>query len=348
MQFFMQWMIYGANGYTGKLIAHEAARQGLTPVLAGRREENIRPLADALGLPWRVFELARPKIDGIDVILHCAGPFSKTSQPLADALLSQGKHYLDITGEIAVFESLFRRQEEAKRSGSIVIPGVGFDVVPTDCLASLLKEKLPSATRLELAMAGAGKVSPGTLKSMIEGFHKGGWIRKNGQLVNVPTVYKSKTIRFTHGTYLCSSIPWGDVSTAYHSTGIPNIIFYAQAPKHLSRVAPFLQHFKGVVGIPTVQNFLKAQVDRFVKGPSAEFLQKGHMHVWGRVEDAEGKSVEGWVDVPEGYYFTALAALRAVNKVLEGKVSPGVFTPSLAFGAGFIEEFPEAKVVWQL
>lgn len=341
-------MIYGANGYTGRLIAKQCLRHDLKPILAGRREETVRPLAESLGFEWRAFDLSQPKLEGVDLVLHCAGPFSQTSKPMIDALLAQGKHYLDITGEISVFESLFKRQEEAKKAGSIVIPGVGFDVVPTDCMAALLKEKLPTATHLELAMAGMGHLSPGTVKSMIEGFHLGGWIRKNGKLVNVPTVYQSKTIRFSHGVYHCSSIPWGDVSTAFHSTGIPNIVFFAQAPKAMAVVAPVLQHFKGIVGIPAVQNFLKKQVDKRVKGPSEDFLQKGHMHVWGKVTNAEGKTVEGWVDVPEGYWFTMLSSIRAVKKIMAGGISPGVYTPSLAFGAHFIEEFPEAKVRWQI
>lgn len=344
----MRWMLYGANGYTGKLIAQHCRSNGLNPILAGRRQETVAPLAELLGFQWRAFDLLSPQLQDVDLVLHCAGPFSQTSKPMADALIAQGKHYIDITGEISVFESLFRRKEEARQKGSIVIPGVGFDVVPTDCLASLLKEKLPTATHLELAMAGMGKLSPGTLKSMIEGFHLGGWIRKDGKLTSVPTVYKSKTIRFTHGEAHCATIPWGDVSTAYHSTGIPNITFYAQAPKAMALAAPILQHFKGIVGIPQVQNFLKKQVDRFVEGPSEDFLKRGHMHIWGKAWDETGKTVEGWVDVPEGYYFTMLSAIRSVKKIGEGKISSGVWTPSVAFGAHFIEEFAEAKVRWRI
>jgi short subunit dehydrogenase-like uncharacterized protein len=334
----MKWMIYGANGYTGKRIAEEAKNRGMTPVLAGRTEANIRPIAESLGFEWRAFDLTAPQLDDIDLVLHCAGPFSHTSKPLADALIPKGKHYLDITGEIEVFESLFARKEEAKASGSMVIPGVGFDVVPTDCLAAQLKEKLPDATHLEMAMAGDAVVSPGTMKSMVEGFAKGGWIRENGKLKNVPPLFFSRRITFSRRAYDCSSIPWGDVSTAYYSTGIPNIRFYATAPPWSKFAKPVLPLFQTALRNPMIQNGLKALIGKTVKGPSNEHLNSARMQIWGEVRNMKSQTVESRMEVIEGYRFTVLSSLKAVEKILSGQVKPGVHTPSLAFGVNFVDE----------
>ena len=149
----MSWMIYGANGYTGSLIAREAVVRGTRPVLAGRNESEISKLAAELDLEFRVFGLddasvLKESISGMQVILHCAGPFSVTSEPMITACLQAGAHYLDITGEISVFEQAHRLDEQARRADIVLLPGAGFDVVPSDCLAASLVRQLPAATSL--------------------------------------------------------------------------------------------------------------------------------------------------------------------------------------------------------
>ncbi|HEV7923072.1 MAG TPA: saccharopine dehydrogenase NADP-binding domain-containing protein, partial [Thermoanaerobaculia bacterium] len=142
------WMIYGANGYTGELIAREAARRGERPILAGRDRTAVEALAKELGLQWRAFPLDAPDLRDIQLVLHCAGPFMYTSAPMVRACLDAGAHYLDITGEIVVFEAVMRKDGEAKQRGVTLLPGVGFDVVPTDCLAAQLAQRLPDADEL--------------------------------------------------------------------------------------------------------------------------------------------------------------------------------------------------------
>src|SRR4051794_8227576 len=122
------WMIYGANGYTGELIAREAVRRGHRPILAGRHAGKIEPLANELGCEARVFGLGEPQLDDIELVLHCAGPFVHTAMPMVRACLTTGAHYLDITGELGVFEQIFARDGEAKRANVTLLPGVGFDV----------------------------------------------------------------------------------------------------------------------------------------------------------------------------------------------------------------------------
>ena len=169
----MDWMLYGANGYTGRLAAREAVRRGSSPVLAGRNGDAVAALAQELGMPYQVFGLDDPQsvreaLEGVKAVLHCAGPFSATSAPMVDACLATGTHYLDITGEISVFEAVHARHQEARRRDVVLLPGAGFDVVPTDCMAARLVEALPAATSLKLAFDAGGGPSPGTAKTSLE------------------------------------------------------------------------------------------------------------------------------------------------------------------------------------
>jgi short subunit dehydrogenase-like uncharacterized protein len=332
----MSWMIYGANGYTGVLIAREAVRRGQRPVLAGRSAAPVQALAGELGLPWRVFDLAKPELEGVRAVLHCAGPFSHTSAPMVRACLEARVHYLDITGEIAVFEAVFRRDAEAKERGIALLPGVGFDVVPTDCLAAALHAKLPDATELWLAFASGGGVSRGTLKTMIEGAGLGSAIRKDGRITRVPQVWDVREIPFPSRPRLAMTIPWGDISTAYRSTGIPNIRVYSATPpksvRMLRRVRPLLP----VLRLKPVQRLATAYANRRT-GPSAEERERTKTELWGRVVNAKGDEVTMTSIVDEGYTFTVKSAIAAMERVLASNLR-GALTPSLAFGPNFVNE----------
>src|SRR3954469_15939722 len=226
----MTFLIYGATGYTGELIAREAKRRGLSPVLAARSADRLAALASELGFEQRVFGLDRPseiaagQLAGVRVVLNCAGPFSATGGKMIDACLQARVHYLDITGEIDVLEQSFCKDDSARRAGIVICSGVGFDVIPTDCLALALKEALPDATELALGFYSSSRLSPGTAKSSIEGAALGGRVRRDGRLVSVPFGSDIRYIDFGdgRGARPATSLPWGDVSTAYRTTGIPN------------------------------------------------------------------------------------------------------------------------------
>jgi short subunit dehydrogenase-like uncharacterized protein len=340
------WMIYGANGYTGELIAHEAKRRGLAPILAGRNRERIESLGRELDLPARVVGLEQPEALGrslkdVDLVLHCAGPFVRTSPPMLEACLATRTHYLDITGEIAVFESVMALDEKARAVGVVLLPGVGFDVVPTDCLAGRLAEALTDATHLELAFtASGGSVSRGTLKTMIEGMPDAGAVRENGKIIRVPLAFDSKVIEFSCGKLCAMTVPWGDVSTAFHSTGIPNIRVYSGQSRSTVRRARRMRPLVRLAGLKPVKRLLQWCVGRTVTGPDQATRDSARSFIWGRVVNAAGERVTGTLETPEAYAFTALSSLECVVRVLEGAVAPGAWTPSLAFGGGFVDELP--------
>lgn len=337
------WLIYGANGYTGGLIAQEAARRGLRPTLAGRNAEALSVLAGGLGLEHRVFGLDDPValargIEGQSVVLHCAGPFSRTARPMADGCLKAGVHYLDITGEEGVLEALAQRGDEARAAGVMLLPGAGFDVVPSDCLAAHLKRRLPSATRLALAFQTSGGMSRGTALTVIEGLGSGGLIRRQGRLTPVPTAYRTRSIDFGNGPVKAVTIPWGDVITAYHSTGIPDIEVYMAVPWG-ARVAMRLSRYAGwLLGSRPVQRWLRRRVEAGPPGPSSEQRQRGQSLLWGEASDDSGQRAVSRLRGPEAYSLTVHAALAIVRRVLAGEAPPGFQTPATAYGPDFVLE----------
>jgi short subunit dehydrogenase-like uncharacterized protein len=330
-------LVYGANGYTGELIARRAVERGLRPVLAGRSAAPVARLAAELDLPHRAFPLddaaaVDAGLDGIGVVLHCAGPFSRTSRPMADGCLRRGTHYLDITGEGAVFAALARRDAEARAAGVVLLPGVGFDVVPSDGLAAHLARRLPGAARLTLAFQAVGRPSRGTTLTALEGIHLGGMIRRGGKLTPVPAAWRTRDFDLGRGPVRCMTIPWGDVWTAWHSTGIPDIEVYLAAPPALRALAVASRLVGPLLGSGPVQRGLAAWVRWRVSGPDAQARARGRSLLYGEVEHADGRRAAARLVAPEGYAFTALAAVECAERVLGGQARPGFLTPSLAFG----------------
>lgn len=339
----MPFLLYGAYGYTGQLVARMAVERGQRPVLAGRNADKLGALAAELDLDYTVCALddsaaLDAALADVPVVLHCAGPFSRTVGPMAAACLRTGTHYLDITGEIGVYEHLAALDAEAKAAGVMLLPGVGFDVVPTDCLALHLKKRLPSATHLDLAIMGTGRLSHGTALTTIENIGEGGTVRREGRLEPVPAAWKTRTADFGRGPVEVVSIPWGDVFTAYHSTGIANITVYAEMDKSLRRLIRMTRYTGWLLASSPAQALFKWMIDRQPPGPSDEERARGHSFVWGTVWDDEGRRATARAKAPEGYTFTALAALAIVDKVFAGPVATGFQTPAKTYGSDFILE----------
>lgn len=340
------FLIYGATGYTGQLIARQAVAQGLRPLLAGRSAAALAALAGELGLSYRVAALddaaaLDAALTGVTAVLHAAGPFVHTARPMVDACLRHRVHYLDITGEIAVFEALARRSQAAQAAGVSLLPGVGFDVVPTDCLAAHLHTRLPSATHLALAFRSVGSTwSRGTMNTMVEGIDRLGAVRQQGKIRQAPAAWKTRAIDFGRGPVACVTIPWGDVATAFYSTGIPNIEVYAVFPAALRRGLVASRWLGGLLATAPMQRLLKRAIGAGAPGPSAAQRSQGFSLVWGEVRDDQGQARVSRLRTPEGYELTTHTALAAVRRVLAGETPAGFLTPSRAFGADFIMQIP--------
>ena len=332
------WMIYGANGYTGELIAAEAVARGLRPILAGRSHDKVLKLASELDLPSRVFPVDDPDLDGVGLVLHCAGPFSKTSAPMLEACLGAGVHYLDITGEIDVFEHAHQQHQRAVDAGVVVCPGVGFDVIPTDCLAATLSEAMPDATHLALGFDSRTRMSPGTTKTSLESLGLGGRVRRDGKLVVVPMGGSTRTIDFGTGEKMAATIPWGDVATAYYTTGIPNIEVYVPSSPKRARSLKLVNLLRPILRGSMLQQMLKARVPQ--TGPDEQMRAKTPVYVWGEVRNEAGQVKVGRVKTPNGYDLTVTGSLAFVSHLLEHRPAGGYYTPSQLLGADLVGKLP--------
>ena len=337
-------MLYGASGYTGTLTAELARARGLTPLLAGRTRSKLEPLGERLGLDVRVFDLDDPArlrraLDGVEVVLHLAGPFANTSAPLVDACLSTRCHYLDITGEFSVFEAIWPRHAEATRAGVVLLPGVGFDVVPTDCLAALLHRGLPDANALELAFATLGtRPSPGTVNTWLDALGRQSLVRRHGAVVPEPLGARTRQVPFPTRTLPAVAVPLGDLSSAFRSTGIPSITAYLAMPPSALLGLRGLSSLRGLFASPRVVRRLQHWVPRAVTGPDVRQRSRSHTELWGEARNPAGQRTRLTLTTGDPYALTADAALRCVERVLAGRVAPGASTPAQALGADFIAE----------
>jgi short subunit dehydrogenase-like uncharacterized protein len=340
----MNALLYGATGYTGQLIARTAAGRGQPLILAGRDRAKLTALSRETGFDYRVFALdrgadVRRGVHGAAAVLNCAGPFSRTWEALSDACIGARAHYIDVTGEIDVFESLAGRGPAAREAGVMLLPGAGFDVVPSDCLARHLAERLPGALRLLLAIRGSGPLSHGTATTAVENQAGGGRARINGEIRRVPAAWKTRSVDFGDGERSAAvTIPWGDVATAYYSTGIANVEVYAALPPRLIRLLRVSRYMSWVLRASWLQSLQKRAIDSRPAGPSPHELAHGESRVWGRVEGVGGTAAEAVVTGPNGYRLTADAALHVLRRALAGDAPPGYQTPSTAYGADLILE----------
>jgi short subunit dehydrogenase-like uncharacterized protein len=344
------FLLYGANGYTGELIARYASQYNLQPILAGRSESSLAALAAKLKLSYKVFDLNNTDalvaaLKEVKVVVHAAGPFHFTAKQMIDACLQTGTHYLDINGDISVFEMLKKYDAKAKTANIMVMPGVGFDVVPTDCIALLLKKSLPDATSLKLAFGSlGGGVSHGTAMTMASKIGEGGANREDGKIVRKPLGQKGMWVDFFRGTakepksLFVMSIPWGDVSTAHFTTGIPNIETYTGISKRTYKILKFQSLFNWLLRTNFIRNYLKKKIKQKPAGPSDEQRSKALSLVWGQVANANGKIVTAKLCGPEGYTLTALSTLIITQKVLTGNIKPGYQTPAGLYGEDLVLE----------
>ncbi len=345
----MPLLLYGANGFTGELVARQAVVAGLRPILAGRDAVGVGALAARLGLEHRVVGLDDPAalraaLAGCRAVLHCAGPYASTSRPMVDACLAERIHYLDLTGEIAVLEAIFARADEARRVGSVLLPAVGFDVVPTDCLAATLHEQLPEADELELAfVADGGGWSRGTVVTMLEGLHLGGAARQGGRLVPEPVAAHTLELDLPVGRRRVASIPWGDLATAWRTTGIPNLRVYAGISPPRLRWLRRMRWATRLTAIGPLRRAAQRWVRRRITGPDAATRANARCYVWGRVRAPGGDEQSALLVTPEGYTLTADAAVAAARRVLRGEVPPGSWTPAQALGAAFVTTLPGVR-----
>lgn len=338
-----KWMIYGATGYTGRLIAQQAKELGLSPTIAGRNADTVRKLATELDMPWSAFSVDDPDairavLKDHEAVLSVAGPFSATAEQMMQACIDTRTHYLDVTGEIDVFECAANKSATAKDAGVTLMPGVGFDVVPSDCLASHTSKRAKAPKSLVIAIRGLGGPSRGTAKTAVESLGKGTAVRRNGAIINAPAGSLKRTFNFAGHKAEYLAVSWGDVSTAYYSTGIDDIEVYFPAEGPIKTMTKLSRVIGPVLKLNVIQSFFKKQIDKMPAGPSEEERKRDTSVLLAEVTDDDGTVYTSVLHTPNGYTLTADSSIKSVLKVISGKASTGFQTPSMAFGSMFINE----------
>lgn len=341
-------ILYGATGYTGQLIAQTAIAQGLQPVLAGRTASKIAPLAHQWGVEYCAFALEdvgqmHQALAGAAVLLNCAGPFRQTAKPLIAACLQSSVHYLDLAGEVPEVEAVRQFDTAAQQAGILLLSGAGFGIVPTDCVAMYLKNRLPTATNLVLAYATIGSVSQGTAQTVLKELHRPGFVRREGALMAALPAATSLSVDFGQGAQRAVYNPWrADLVTAYHTTGIPNIETYTVFPNPIPQIMQSTM-LRRLWEKPAWQRTLTWLIGRLPAGPTARQLQNGSTHIWGQARAADGQTVTVRLAGPEAYLFTAQTAIALTRRILAGDLQPGWQTPARLYGAEFITTLPNLK-----
>ena len=335
-------LIYGAYGYTGALTAELAASKRIEVVLAGRNAQALAPLGSRLRLPTRAVGLDDPErlrdaLHDVVCVVHMAGPFAATAAPMLDACLATRTHYIDITGEIAVFEAMWARRDEIGRAGVTVMPGSGFDIVPSDCLAAYAAGRLPQARAIVLAFRNLDAASRGTLRTAIREIGRPVWCRRGGRIVPLDDP-SPRAIDFGSGDEPCLPVSWGDVATAFHSTGAADVTVYFRRTARLRAAAIAQRYFGGLLGTPLGQRALSAVVGRAPDGPGEAERRTRCVTIWCEATGGTSARVRATLSTPDPYELTATLALDAAQRIR--RLPPlGLTTPSRAFGVDYILGF---------
>lgn len=345
----MAALLYGATGFTGRLIADAALKLGLRPILAGRERKRVEPLARALGLEYRVAPLAhgavlRDALQGIGVVLNAAGPFVETALPLLDACIETGAHYLDVSGELDALEAVAGRGPSARARGLMLLPGVGFDVVPSDCLCAHVARRAAQPRVLRIAISGLELASPGSSATVVGGLGRPTRVRRSGRLTELPRNTFTRPFDFGRGPRACTAVSWGDLASAHLTTGIEDVETYFELAPAVAVMLQASTYASWFFALPRVRESLQRQAKAWMPEPTVEQRASRRATVVVEIEDVRGKKHAARLSTPEAYTFTATVAAQILQRVAGGDTEPGFQTPGRLFGPQLV--FGMAGVNW--
>jgi short subunit dehydrogenase-like uncharacterized protein len=259
----MSWGIYGATGVTGRLIVAEAVARGHRPVLLGRSEVTLRPLAEEWGLEWRAFELVEQRAEvamgnleptdmapeelgaplgGLAVVLNAAGPFSVTVASLLDSCLAAGVSYLDLSNEFDTVARAYNLHDRAVAADITVVPGVGFGTVAGDAVLRHALVALSDAVVVRVALlADNAPGGPATRDSVLAVLANGSAWFSGGQLRRGRLGSGIRTISTPLGSRTLVPVAIGDLATAKRTLAGSSAPVTISASVALSVPSPLLR-----------------------------------------------------------------------------------------------------------
>lgn len=343
-------LIYGAYGYSGKGIARTAAEYGITPVLSGRNGEKLKAIADELGYDYITLSLDDNHaklvevLQGFELVMHIAGPYTYTGKPMIDAAVEAGTHYVDLTGENHVIQAELDRHQEYVDAGIMVMPAVGYDVVPTDCLNLYVAGKVDNPIELIMIMNGEYRsaegtpASRGTIKSALEMLSLPLLMRQDGQMIEVEQP-KVMTREFNGEERTMVQIPWADMITSWVSTGIPTIEVYQVQTGEIPGWVPWL------ASRPWGKSLLIWLIDEFFpEGPTDEAQATRQTQLVATATNARGESASAEMITPEPYLLTFHSSLMIAKRIMAGQWKPGFQTPAKMYGSELALEIPGVSI----
>ncbi len=309
---------------------HQAARAAWSRTAAWPRSRAAARARRAPG-PRDAARRSRPRsapgaLRGVRCVLHCAGLFARTSRPMVDACLAARAYYLDITGEIPVFEALSERDREGTkrghrgaagrrlRRGAERLPGRSPEAAP------------PERRRAHARSRAERRLSHGTASTALLHAENGALCAAAASSNASSSACCSAASTSAEARATRVAIAWGDVASAWFSTRIPNIEVYLALGKLPPLSRTWLPLVQSLLTKPSVQDLVQSALDRASPGPSADARRRGSVTVFGEARDASGRRVRARIVTPDGYTLTAHAALHIAQKVLASEVPPRLHT----------------------
>lgn len=347
--------VYGATGYTGRLVAEELARRGLKARLCGRNGGKLRALKASLGVDWDVRAAAvddtpalRKAFDGASVVLSCAGPFTYYGAPVIEAALAAGAHYCDTTGEQPYMKRVFDFLDApARERGVAVVPAVGFDYVPGDLAASLAARGREPLEEMLLAYVVEGfGATRGTMHSALEmlrggdlEYVDGDWRPASGAIVRE---------RFAFGDGLgeqaLAPYPGGEIVTVPRHVKTRAVrqrlaaSFLAPHPS-LASVVPFTVPVMATLLNTPLRDLADAVIDRLPEGPSDDARRASRFTITAVARGEDGEESRVVVRGSDVYGLTAVMAVEIARTMGEdGFSESGALAPAqVVDAAGFLD-----------
>ncbi len=337
-------MLYGATGYTGRLIAARLQTSHYQPVIAGRNRDRVGQLAAELGLSGRAITLNEPEaldraLRDVGVVINAASPFAITAPALIESCLRTKTHYLDITGELPVFRSAFGYDEAARERGIMIMPGAGLGIVASDCLAMHVASLVPDAKYLRIALLRPNSLSRGSFRSALGLADSRVSIRRNGQLISVPAGRLQRAFDFGTGERESVAVSWPDVFTAWHSTGIRNIEAYFEADLASRTLYQFGARLADSMPLGPVKALIDVMARALPEGPSEAGRGAEKSVIVAEAEDSWRQRRCVRLETSDGYSFTAEAASALAQRIVGGEFLSGFQTPARVYGADLVLQF---------